>query len=254
MTDYPAAALSMYQGRLHGLSIQGVVPPQEMAAAVRRLDDLGLPRHGTIPGVDAAFSYGLMIAPTGDHPRGPDPELYLAAAGPAAAALQGLLAPPGLVPLLSRVLGLLSGLPAAVARAADGRTYLPASVRVFGDGWGAPLHCDTYMDSPTHAHLHQVTDRSTQLSWYLPMSLPEQGGELRIYDARHGEPGLVGDDMAALAARPHVTVPLSTGDMVLFDAGRWFHQIMPARGPTPRRTLGGFAALSADHRGLLFWS
>lgn len=201
--DGPLAGATddLYANRLHGVRVRGLFDSVAMAEAIVRLEASALPRYPIFSHTDAAFSFGAMIAPTGIDPRGPDPETYFAAADVFRPALARVLAP---LDVESRLAGALSALaggrPAGVPRC-DGRSYAAATVRVFPDGFEVPLHCDTYAPSPTHAHLHAVTDRRVQPSYYVPMSLPDEGGVLVVYNAVQGESGPSDDDAGSRASR-----------------------------------------------------
>ena len=44
------------------------------------------------------------------------------------------------------------------------------------------------------------------------------------------------------------------GDLLVFDGGRHFHQILPVVGPRRRWTVGGFMAPTRDRTAWLRWS
>ena len=46
---------------------------------------------------------------------------------------------------------------------------------------------------------------------------------------------------------------LEKGDLLLFDGGRIWHQVRPVLGQTNRVTIGGFTALSKNHRKVFYW-
>jgi hypothetical protein len=49
-------------------------------------------------------------------------------------------------------------------------------------------------------------------------------------------------------------VPLSAGDLVVFDSGRFVHRVTAVEGARPRLTLGGFLTERLDGRGVGYWS
>ena len=89
---------------------------------------------------------------------------------------------------------------------------------------------------PCHEQLRAISDATTQLSWYVVLALPDSGGELAIYL----------DEDTTVHHRPQI------GDLLLFDGGRYEHEVLPSAGAT-RITLGGFARRSLAADRLYFW-
>jgi hypothetical protein len=220
-------------GRALGVIVRGLVPAPALAATIDwiALHEIGLPRFEVAPG---AHTLGCMLAPSQPLPVGPSLERYLDAASAIPVALIGGL---------HEALAALAGLPVAIPVAPDGRRYAPATLRIFASGAESPLHCDTYRELPCLTHLDSIADRQPHLSWYLTLVPPARGGDLVVVDRRHGEPS------QGFAQATHYAI--GAGDLVVFDAGRWFHQISRCEGE--RRTLGGFAAPSRDGRRLYAW-
>jgi hypothetical protein len=231
-------------GEALGCVVRGAVGGDAIARALARLADVTPPQTPLTAG---ARTFGCMLAPTALAPTGPTLEAYLGAASWRAEALFDDGAR-GLDAMLST---LARGRPVVVPRSADGRAYARATVHVFPDGGEAPLHCDTYARVPARDELARAIDARTQVSWYLPLSLPEAGGELVLYDLRHGEPGAQNPAASGARATEH---RIGVGDMVVFDGGRVFHRIARCHGSTPRRTFAGFAALSRNGEALTVWS
>lgn len=234
--DRPEPALTeLLSGQLHGLTLRGALPAARCAALAEALPGAPLSRHRLLHGEPPVVSYGHMLAPSELEPRGADSAAYLADAEGDRPFFQPL------EPELFALLTALSGLPAQLATLHD-RPCALATVRALPPGRGIPLHRDTYNRSPIWEALAPSCDPTTRLSWYL--ALNDAGGQLQVSPQTTGlEYG------ASIAGDP---VPLRPGDLVLFDAGRLFHQVSP--GQTPRLTLGGFAAPSADMGRLLVWA
>ncbi|HHH27887.1 MAG TPA: 2OG-Fe(II) oxygenase [Polyangiaceae bacterium] len=119
-------------------------------------------------------------------------------------------------------------------------------MREIGPRASAAGHFDTYADAACFEHLHTHTDRAVQLSFYLQLRSPEGGGQLEVAGV-HREQG----ETARLA--PREPVELEVGDLILFDAANHWHLVTEVHGSRARRTVGGFAASSADHAALYFW-
>jgi hypothetical protein len=227
-----------------GAIVRAAVDGAAVAQALARLAASDPPRTELAP---RAHALGCMLAPTAARPTGPSLDEYLAMASWRA---DELFDPSLRAALDAQLATLAGGREVTVPRSADGRVYARATVHVFEDGGEAPIHCDSYGVLPAREELAARLDGRTQLSWYIPLSLPEQGGDLAIYDLRHGEPGAAQPARSGARARSY---RVGVGDLVVFDGGRWFHRVEPCRGPTPRRTFAGFAGLARGGRALYVW-
>ena len=230
----------MYTGRLSGVVFRQLCAPHECAGIVERLYGSGLPWTPYFHDPAGAKSLGVSLTPTEVHPLGPPLDAYFSGAETDAQIFRELAAP-----AFERCV-------AAWASVAGGRQVLvleqprphrPATLREMQAGYGAGRHVDTYRPSESFAHLHQLTDRTRQLSWYLVVQSAQAGGVLEV-GPRNG----VGNQQD-----PLLPVELSCGDGILFDGSALWHRVTPVVGERARNTLGGFAALSADRRSLLYW-
>lgn len=241
----------LVSGALDMVHVRGVASP-ELVASLLELPEPGLPVHP--PGAPHAGvrMFGRMIAPTGMDPRGPSLERYRA---DGQAFEQALAAP--LVELRTRlmqVLAVASGLPARVPEG-----YFLGSVRRMPTGCGAPLHRDAYPQVEAYRELRQWCDLDVQLSWYLQLQLPQEGGGLRVYptltdQALIRQPSGWPDEQAIDQAFPWHRWRPEPGDLLLHAGSARWHRVEATQGPIPRHTLGGFCAWSADHSEVLSWA
>jgi len=240
----------IYAGTALGVIVRNVLDRNAVQRALERLQraDSTAPRTEL---VSRAYTLGVLLAPTAPRPDGPDFETYLrVSAGWSAAVLLGTEDHRRIDGALSALAG---GRPVEVPTAPDGRSYAPATLRVFLDGGSAPAHCDTYPPLACHRHLDSIVDRTTQISWYLPLSVPEEGGTLTLFSLAHGQREAA-DPERALERAEVARYTIAPGDLLVFDGGRRFHRVDACAGPTPRRTFGGFAGLSRAHDRLYRWS
>ena len=238
-------------GRLDMVQITDVLSQPEADQLLARLPGEGRPVHPS--GSDAAVrQFGLMIAPTGVDPSGPDLAVYRSANGELEAAVGAPL-----TTLRNRVLSLLSAIAGVPAEIPEGYGF--GSVRRMPEGCGAPLHRDAYPPSDTYRELRECCDLEVQASWYVQLSVPVEGGLLRVYpDLRDadlprlpsGEP-----DLAALEERgSHHTYTPAVGTLLIHAGSTRWHRVTPSLGPIPRQTLGGFCAWSRSHDRVLSWA
>ncbi|MEQ9319063.1 MAG: 2OG-Fe(II) oxygenase [Polyangiaceae bacterium] len=244
ISEAPADAVAaIYAGELLGIRINGAWSPADCAAADAALGRVPFTEHPLEP-TGSLRTYGKMLAPSAVEPLGPSLTDYFADVDQDTGALEALF-PAGFRAPLSALLSRAAG--DRPVRVLDRpHPHRPATVREIAPGAAAEGHVDTYADSPAFTHLHEHTDRAVQLSFYVQLRVPEAGGQLEIA-AAHRDRG----EAARLATR--TPVALAVGDLVLFDAANHYHHVTEVRGPHPRRTIGGFAALSRDHGTLYFW-
>jgi hypothetical protein len=230
----------IYAGQLDGVVFRQLCTPQECAGIVERLYGSGLPWNPYFHDPAGAKSLGVSLTPTERDPLGPPLDAYFATAE-ADARLFLELAAPAFERCEAAWASVAGGRPVRVLE--QPRAHRRATLREMRAGYGAGRHVDTYRPSESFAHLHELTDRTRQLSWYLVVQSAQAGGALEV-GPRNG----LGDQRAPLRA-----VDLSCGDCILFDGSALWHRVTPVVGERARNTLGGFAALSADHRSLLYW-
>jgi hypothetical protein len=221
---HPALVDDIYAERSLGSIVRALLDRAQVDDALAKLLRADPPRFA-IADDSSAYTLGCMLAPTYVVPEGPTMLAYLEASSWRAESILP-------IQLLDDAMASLAGVPCRVPVADDGRRYARATIHVFPDGSGAPEHRDNYRALACHEHLDRIVDRATQISWYLPLSVPETGGELAIGDQRHR---------------------IGPGDLIVFDGGRYDHTVLTSHGSTPRRTFGGFAGRARDGSCLYVW-
>ncbi|HYD48905.1 MAG TPA: hypothetical protein VEB21_11185 [Terriglobales bacterium] len=250
----------IYRRRYLGGIIRGVFEPGRMKEVAAQLQAgvEGMPRA-----LAPTFKGGLYGTPLVMGSE--DLDGYLEDAQRFRAAIAPLFEFAGsLEQRIEMVLGAISGgLPVEVARADDGRGYVPATMRVLVEGDSLPLHYEngTTKYASMKRLLPQV-DAETIMSFYIPVALPQQGGVLEVFTTDCSGDGdrivqeLGGPEkaLAVLSARGRIEVLPGVGDMLVFDGGRHYHLVTEVRGSQARWTLGGFFAFAKDHGRIFYWS
>jgi hapalindole-type alkaloid chlorinase len=257
LAPHAGLVAAIFDDRILGAVVRGVFDPAAIDALRRDIGsgavDLPLVRSEHYGG--ASYGEMLIVSPG-------DLSSYFASA----ARMRGLVA--GTAHVESRlveVFGVLSGgLPIVLAEGPDGAPYSPVTIRVVEPGGSIAVHCENEtVRFPAMAHLATAIDTRDQLSFYTPLALPEAGGELHVYPLRHGEPSgatfnrsprsfaEIGEALSTLSP---VIPALGLGDLLLFDAGRYYHGVTPVRGARERWTMGGFLGRVASGQRILFWS
>lgn len=247
----------IYQGRALGAVVRGVFEERELAGLVEGLADGTFCVPASRMTHYAGHQYGRNLVVTDDT------DLYLTEA----ARLRDALArhPSDYEARLVRTLSRLAeGLTVEPPRAPDGRAFAPCTVRELFPGGSIDLHCELETHRfPTMAGLKPLLDERGELSFYVPLRLPEAGGELEVFHVRHGEASGAalsrmsrdGDQTLTYVRSFGCTVPRpGVGDLLIFDAGQHFHRVTRVEGERARWTIGGFLAKSREGRRVHYWS
>jgi len=161
--------------------------------------------------------------------------------------------------LLSKIAG---GRKVSLPLGLDGSPYSPATIRwVDPAGMIAP-HCEkVYFQTGSLPFqlLNQIASADTIFSFFMVMTKPEAGGELVLYNFnwqnQNGNGGGKKTDLKYLNSHYNPTsIPISEGDLIIFDAGQIWHQISEVKGTIPRMTIGGFISFSKDDKTLYYFS
>lgn len=257
---HPRLLADIYDRRYMGAIVRRVFEPERMAQLAAGLEAglAGMPRA-----VAPTFKGGLYGSPL--VMSSADLRQYLDDAERFRIAIAPLFASAGgLEPRIESVLGRIGGgLPVEVARADDGRGYVPATIRVLVEGDSLPVH---YENGTTRAvamkSLLPRVDAETIMSFYVPVALPDAGGILEVFTTDcSGDGDRIIEDLGGperarsiLAQRGCIEVLPGVGDMLLFDGGRHYHLVTEVRGTRARWTLGGFFAFAKDHGRIFYWS
>lgn len=162
---------------------------------------------------------------------------------------------------------LSGGLPVQIPTNAEGVVYSPSHIRMLKVGYEFPIHAgNDFVLMPQASHLLTIFDLTDQLSFFIPLALPDIGGELIVYskeldeEERENKKGLdrAGrkayheelriDEYESMALTPGV------GDMLLFDGGRYYHSVSKVEGTRTRITIGGFLNFSRERDTVYYWA
>lgn len=249
----------LVNGSLAGVIVRGVFERDHVAELVRRLQHDGASLPIFRPPVFKGQVYGRPLVSASDGL-----DAYL---DEAERFRQGCAALFGEYPRMEQRLheamtALGGGRPVSIPVGTDERPYLAATVRALIEGDRLPLHYENEtLRSPVMDALRPRLDTSTLMSFYVPLATPPSGGILRLFRVHCLEGGdslisrLGGDEQALpyFEEQGFSTVLPDIGDLLVFDGGRWYHDVTPIEGGQ-RWTLGGFLAMTCDHRAVHYWS
>jgi len=259
----------MYRDTLDVILARGAFPRAPLAAAGDFLDrddhNPGWARPNEKMPVEDIQLLGTdtPATPTYRAPRGDSLDAYLSSAaahlGEAERVWNGAFdATAEIRRALARFSG---GRPVELPQAADGRRYLPYTLRRLVDGKQIGIHHDYHYPLSLYSELAPQVDTQTLVSWVATLRKPESGGDLFVYGVTATTPDApkmpngFQYDLAAIEQRYDVArFTPEIGDLFLLASGRCLHRVDKIVGPRARVTLGGFLALDKDRRRVFFWS
>lgn len=260
LVRYPDALREIYNGTRGGLVVRGVYSKEEMQQVVARLEtrQKDFPQM-LLPATQKSYFLGLCL-------EGGDPTLsaYLDAAERFREEIKDIYA--GMEPFEQRVERLFASLSGGrdveLARFYDGRPYTPATIRILPEGGQLAPHCGNEMlNRPSYEHLHSIVDEHDQISYFLTLQEPEEGGGLIIYSLKWTE---VGADHILPDGRSNVgsllgesewmEVRPQAGDVLMFDGGRYLHRVDWIKGAKTRWTMGGFLMFDKSGKRIFYWA
>jgi len=250
----------IFDSRLTGLIVHGAFPAATVARVVERLE------RGACDHVERAsrFWKGRAIGPS-LHYATPDLRDYFdqvrAFRADCAALFEG---GPDFQTRIDELLAHAhAGQPPSVLRGPAGETYATTTIRGLVPTSTMELHVDIeQFKIPTIQHLASRLDTSSLLSYFVLLGTPEIGGRLHVHALRYDdERGPVfahmelpiEEAMREIAPYGELVLPLAAGDMLLFDAGYYFHHVSPISGARTRWTQGGFLSRSCDGASVFCW-
>jgi hypothetical protein len=258
MADCPDAIVQIFDGTIAGVIVRGVIEPAQAGDLVQRIERNGDSLPCFRPPVFKGRVYGrpLVSASSGMRDYLDDAERFRVRCAEIYPQF------PAIEQRIDEALNALGGGRPVTVPQADGSSYLAATVRELVEGDRLPLHYENEtLRSPVMAALRPLLDPSTLMSFYLPLAIPPSGGILRLFhtNCSKGGDSLIDRLGGEERARPHFEergfqlVFPGIGDLLVFDGGRWYHDVTPISGGS-RWTLGGFLALTRDRRGVHYWS
>lgn len=259
----------LYNDVLDVVVVRRAIADDRLAAAGERLDrddrDPGWARPNEKMPVEDIQLLGTdtPATPTYRTPQGATLESYLDSAARFRSATNQVF-DAGFDPAqeTTRVLAQFSGgRPVEVARADDGRQYVPVTVRRLINGKQIGIHHDYHYPLPLYSELGPRLDTRTLVSFVVTLRKPEAGGELFVYGVTPDTPDApklpngFSWDLAAIEQRfDSAKFVTDVGDLFLLASGRCLHRVNRVVGTRARVTMGGFLALDKDRRRVLYWS
>nr|8AUT_A Chain A, Oxidoreductase [Hapalosiphon welwitschii UH IC-52-3]8AUT_B Chain B, Oxidoreductase [Hapalosiphon welwitschii UH IC-52-3]8AUT_C Chain C, Oxidoreductase [Hapalosiphon welwitschii UH IC-52-3]8AUT_D Chain D, Oxidoreductase [Hapalosiphon welwitschii UH IC-52-3] len=266
---YPTAIQDIIINRsFDGMIIRGVFPRDTMEQVARCLEE------GNDGGMKSILNkneeFGTKVAQIYGHAivgQSPDLKDYFASSAIFRQACRTMFqGSPDFEEQVESIFHSLSGLPVEIPTGPEGQTYTPATIRLLLEGREIAVHVgNDFLLMPAANHLKTLLDLSDQLSYFIPLTVPEAGGELVVYNLEWNPQEV---DKSADAHKyideveskfksnqsQSVAYAPGPGDMLLFNGGRYYHRVSEVIGNSPRRTIGGFLAFSKERNKIYYWS
>ena len=134
------------------------------------------------------------------------------------------------------------------------------------------VHCGNYFGKTFETFYQDLTQTvavENQMSYFVMLQEPEEGGELTLFNFRwkkgqtkkdnsenneiiqpDGSKMYVEDNEYIIKDK----IKPKKGDLILFQGGNIWHRVETVRGKTPRITFGGFIGVSIDKSKIYYWS
>ncbi len=259
----------LYNELLDVIVIRRAFVPEPLAAVGAQLDRDDVSPGWARPNVKMPIEDIQLLGtdttpatPTYQAPRGASLDEYLNNAAQhrqAAAVFQpGFDATREFQHVLGRCAG---GRPVEVATSADGRAFVPYTIRRLVDGKQIGIHHDYHYPLALYKDLATQVDTTTLVSFVVTLGAPQAGGELFVYAAGPNTPDVpklpngFQYDLDAIEKRYHFAkFVMDVGDLFLLASGRCLHRVGKISGARARVTMGGFLALDKGRDRVLFWS
>lgn len=248
----------IFASRLVGIVVRAAFPAPVVAQVVERLESGAYNHRQRDPKYWEGRVYGPHLQST------PDMRVYFEDVVGFRSACAALFE--GGPDFQARIEELLAyargGRPISVLRGPAGEPYAVATIRNLTSG-EMQVHCDIEQtEHPAIRHIAAHCDVSTLLSYFVTLATPESGGEFYIHGLRSDqEPGrglalmdpASHETRSAIDAYGELPVHLAPGDLIVFNAGHYFHHVTPVVGARTRWTQGGFLSRSCDGSSLFYW-
>ncbi len=256
--EYPNLIRDIADQRIHVALVRGVFSQEAAATIVERLEvhGEGASRLTEVAPQFRIYSFGLALDTAQSL------EQYLGEAKLFLPECQRIFRDvPNYLQWMPELLARISGGRPVELPAYRGSAYNPTTIRRLPPGAFIPPHCEfEQLNRPAYTHLKEVIGQSAILSFYTTLRPPDVGGEAFISTVRWGDLPIAEDGRTAAAAAaamdraPAMTFLPGIGDLILFDGGRLYHQVLRIGGERPRWTIGGFMSENASRDRVVYWS
>lgn len=273
MLKKKTAITDLYDNKINGYLIKEFMSHEEVEYALANLNKLNTTANGEFPR-GAGYSNPKTFSMLADEERGINEQLldeYFTEIEQYRLALNSIL-PFGYE---ERLLNFFSSIESnidiqipVINRGQELKQLTTSTFRFcYPAGGGMTTHVGNMF--PTiyplfYSFLNKLMNVERQISYFVMLSKPEQGGDLVLFDALWGRfveydtttQSMVRNDGKRILQSELDYQPISPepGDMILFNGGDIWHKVDNLLGAKNRITIGGFLAKTRDNAKVYVWS
>jgi hypothetical protein len=145
---------------------------------------------------------------------------------------------------------------------------VPTTIRHFyPDKGGLYVHCGYYFqeNAPKYYEIVEPMKKDGQLSYFLVLQRPDEGGQLTLYDMVwekvNGKTNFTDNDHVLDKNGKKIDLRdvnkkhfnPAPGSLLVFYGGKIWHRVENIKGSKPRITSGGFLNFSNDEKKIFYW-
>lgn len=267
VAQHPTALDDIYQGKIDGLYIRNAVRSEMLEDIEGYLEGIETAKDGIL--MEPA-PFGFVVGRTITGCAKADLEtVYFPETEAASNMAKHIFNRPIEDIITDALTPIAGGRKVALPKFTNGDLYKPCTFRVLKPGRteGIRVHIGNEFIQllPQLEHITSLVDRTIQLSYFIVVQEPEDGGELLIFDKVWKNTPYEMVENRAMETRPeqrerdfeqvkYKAIRPRKGDMFLFDGGRIWHKVSPVKGNTSRITIGGFAGFGLDKEHLYYYA
>lgn len=260
LSGYADALKDVYNRKIDGIILQNVVSPEALREAVAKIEAW---QTDIIEYSDFGKVYGKTLI--GSQP---DLEFFLSQTDSYNEELARIFGK-SFQSIVEPLIEQMGGGREVMTPEVEGRgRYKPCTIRYIDPGkkeMRAHVGNEFITGLPQCEHIANMVHLNDQLSYFMLMQKPDEGGELVLYDLTWEQsPQDMIEDQAfrripeyrkkVLRKYARQNLVMEPGEMLLFHGGRIWHRVDPVQGSQPRITIGGFVAFARDDKRIYYWS
>ena len=260
VSQYPNALYQIFLGEFDGMIIRNVIEEPQLSKIAETINSSNNNFKEETP-IGSMFGKSLVGA-------GTDLTYYFSETDPFSLWLEQLFGKK-FESLVEKIFNQLSGdKNVSPPKTSNDTSYKATTIRILHPKKGgirSHVGNEFIQKLPQYDELASTVKLEDQLSYFIVLQEPQEGGELVLYDLLYKDtPDHLIEDSAffnipderdrALEAHNRMVVKPSAGDMIIFDGGRIWHKVSDLAGEVDRITIGGFMAFSNDNKSIYYWS
>lgn len=260
LSAFPDAIKEIYDRKIDGIIVENVLSPDALQQAIARIEAWDT---DIIEPSDFGKVYGKTLV--GSQP---DLEFFLSQTDSYNEDLSRIFGQ-SFQSIVEPLMEKMGGGREVMTPEVEGRgRYKPCTIRYIDPGkkeMRAHVGNEFITGLPQCEHIAGMVHLNDQLSYFMLMQKPDEGGDLVLYDLSWEDtpPDMIADQafrkipeyrQKALRKYARQKLVMNPGEVLLFHGGRIWHRVDPVQGSKSRITIGGFVAFALNDKRLYYWS